>query len=325
MMFGARELRRFESLSEKEVLALAIGAEEEDGRIYRDIAERLRKDFEGTAAVFDEMAAEEDGHRKALLDMFKAKFGPHIPLVRRADVKGFMAQEPIWLADALNIERLWQLAERMEQQAGRFYILAAKRSQDVDVRKLLGDLAAEELKHERKAVSLQDATLTDDVKTAEKAASKKLFVLQVVQPGLAGLMDGSVSTLAPLFAAAFATQNTHETFVVGMAAAVGAGISMGLTEAFSDDGKISGRGSPWIRGVVCGLMTMIGGVGHALPYLIGNFGVATALAVMVVLVELVAIAWIRWKYMETSFWVAMIQVVLGGVLVLGAGMLLGAA
>ncbi|RYG61803.1 MAG: hypothetical protein EON60_02155, partial [Alphaproteobacteria bacterium] len=305
-------MRRFETLSEREVLALAIGAEEEDGRIYRDIAERLKTDFAATATVFAEMAAEEDGHRRALLGMFKKKFGDHIPLVRREDVRGFRKIEPVWLAQPLNAERLWRLAEEMEGQAGRFYMLAARRSQDVDVRKLLGDLAAAEMKHEQKAVRLQDANLTENAKHAEKAAEHKQFVLQIVQPGLAGLMDGSVSTLAPLFAAAFATGNTHETFLVGMAASVGAGISMGLTEAFSDDGKISGRGSPWIRGGVCGFMTMIGGIGHALPYLLGDFHAATALAIAVVLVELVAIAWIRWKYMESSFWVAVMQVFVGG-------------
>ena len=324
-MFGGRELRAFESLSEKEVLALAIGAEEEDGRIYRDIAEQLRGEFAATAAVFDEMAAEEDGHRRALLDVFKAKFGPHIPLVRRGDVKGFRKIEPVWLVQPLNVEKLWRLAEEMEGQAGRFYLLAAKRSQDVDVRRLLGDLAAAEQKHERKAVSLQDKNLTENAKDLEKAEAHKQFVLQIVQPGLAGLMDGSVSTLAPLFAAAFATQNNHETLMVGLAASVGAGISMGLTEAFSDDGKISGRGSPWIRGTVCGVMTMVGGIGHALPYLLSDFHAATTLAVAVVLIELIAIAWIRWKYMESSFFVAAIQVFLGGLLVLGAGILLGAA
>lgn len=324
-MFGTKGLRRFESLSEREVLALAIGAEEEDGRIYRDIAERLRGDFVATAAVFDEMAAEEDGHRRVLLDMYKKKFGAHIPLVRREDVGGFRKMDPVWLVEPLQVEKLWRLAEDMEGQAGRFYMLSAARSQDVDVRKLLGDLAAAEMKHEQKAVSLQDANLTENAKHTEKMAAHKQFVLQVVQPGLAGLMDGSVSTLAPLFAAAFATGNTHETFLVGMAASVGAGISMGLTEAFSDDGKISGRGSPWIRGGVCGVMTTLGGVGHALPYLLTDFKAATALAVAVVLVELVAIAWIRWKYMESSFWVAVMQVFVGGLLVLGAGILLGGA
>ena len=324
-MFGSRELRAFESLTEKEVLALAIGAEEEDGRIYRDIAEELRGEFAATAAVFDEMAEEEDGHRRALLDVFKKKFGDHIPLVRRGDVKGFRKFDAVWLAKPLNMEKLWKLAEDLEGQAGRFYLLAAQRSQDVAVRKLLGDLAAAEQKHERKAVSLQERNLTEDAKQAEKVEAHRQFVLQVVQPGLAGLMDGSVSTLAPLFAAAFATQSNHETLMVGLAASVGAGISMGLTEAFSDDGKISGRGSPWVRGTVCGFMTMIGGIGHALPYLLSDFHAATTLAVGVVLAELMAIAWIRWKYMDSSFWVAAIQVFLGGLLVLGAGILLGAA
>lgn len=324
-MFGTKGLRKFESLNEREVLALAIGAEEEDGRIYRDIAERLRGDFAATAAIFDEMAMEEDGHRQALLEVFRKKFGEHIPLVRRADVQGFMVSEPVWLGEPLQVEKLWQLAERMEAQAGRFYVLSAARSQDVTVRKLLGDLAVAEQAHENKAVSLQDATLTDDVKRADLMAAQKQFVLQVVQPGLAGLMDGSVSTLAPLFAAAFATHEVHQTLLVGLAAAVGAGISMGLTEAFSDDGKISGRGSPLIRGTVCGVMTMVGGVGHALPYLLGDFKVATALAALVVVVELVAIAWVRWKYMSTNFFVAVMQVVVGGLLVLGAGVVLGGA
>ncbi len=324
-MLNRRELRTFESLSEKEVLALAIGAEEQDAHIYRDMAEQLRGEFAATAKVFDAMAAEEDGHRRALLDVFKAKFGSHIPLVRREDVRGFMMMEPVWLAQPLNIEKIWDLAEQLEGQAARFYKLAAQRSQDVDVRKLLGDLAAAEQKHERKAMSLQERNLTEDAKQAEKVEAHKQFVLQVVQPGLAGLMDGSVSTLAPLFAAAFATQNNHETLMVGLAASVGAGISMGLTEAFSDDGKISGRGSPWLRGTVCGVMTTLGGVGHALPYLLSDFWAATSLAVVVVIVELMAIAWIRWKYMDSRFWVAVMQIFVGGLLVLGAGVLLGGA
>lgn len=316
-------LRQFESLSEREVLALAIGAEEEDGRIYRDIAERLKSDFAASAAVFEEMAAEEDGHRRALLDMFKSKFGNHIPLVRREDVRGFVKMEPLWLAPELNVERLWGMTERLEGQAQRFYLLAAARSQDVGIRKLLGDLAAAEQGHVHKAEELQEAHLTDDAKQGERHEARKQFVLQVVQPGLAGLMDGSVSTLAPLFAAAFATHSSHETLLVGLAASVGAGISMGLTEAFSDDGKISGRGSPWVRGVVCGLMTTLGGIGHALPYLLGNFGLATGLAALVVMCELVAIAWVKWTYMASGFWISVVQVVLGGLLVLGAGALLG--
>jgi len=324
-MFGSPPLRRFDSLSEREVLALAIGAEEEDGRIYRDIAERLKPAYPASAAVFADMAAEEDGHRRALLELFRAKFGEHIPLVRRDDVRGFEKTAPLWLAPELQVENLWRLAETMEGQAQRFYLLAAARSQDVGVRTLLGDLAAAEGKHAGKAEELQEAHLTDDARRAERISAQKSFVLQVVQPGLAGLMDGSVSTLAPLFAAAFATQSPHETLMVGLAASVGAGISMGLTEAFSDDGKISGRGSPWLRGTVCGVMTTLGGVGHALPFLIPHFGAATAMAVAVVLVELLVIAWIRWKYMDTHFWGSVVQVVVGGVLVLAAGMLLGAA
>jgi len=322
-MFGSGGRRRFESLSEREVLALAIGAEEEDGRIYRDIAERLRGDYAASAKVFEDMAGEEDGHRKVLLALYQKMFGNHIPLVKREDVRGFMDIAPLWLAPELNVEKLWGLAETMEGQAQRFYLLAAARSQHVEIRKLLGDLAAAEGKHAAKAGELQETHLTDDARRAEEAAARRQFVLHIVQPGLAGLMDGSVSTLAPLFAAAFATHVPWETFLVGLAASVGAGISMGLTEAFSDDGKISGRGSPWMRGAVCGVMTTLGGIGHALPFLIPQFGVAVGLACAVVLVELVAIAWIRWRFMDSGFFVSVVQVVLGGLLVLGAGVLLG--
>lgn len=323
-MFGKRK-RSFGSLSEREILALAIGAEEEDGRLYRDMAERVRGDFAATAKVFEEMAAEEDEHRRMLLDMYKGKFGSHIPLVRRDDVSGFARAEPVWLMEPVNVERLWKMSGEVEAQNRRFYQAAAARSQDVGVRKLLGDLAAAEADHAEKAKDLQAEVLHEDVKTVERAAAHRQFVLQVVQPGLAGLMDGSVSTLAPLFAAAFATHSSHETLLVGLAASVGAGISMGLTEGLSDDGKISGRGSPWLRGAVCGVMTMVGGLGHALPYLLPTFDAATMLALAVVVAELLAIAWIRWKYMDSSFWVAVVQVVLGGALVVAAGMALGAA
>lgn len=316
--------RRFESLSEREILALAITNEEEDGRIYRDIAARLNAEFPTTAKIFAEMAAEEEEHRRLLLDMYKLKFGEHIPLIRRADVSGFIPPAPVWLSEPLNVEKLWPMAEEVEGQNRRFYQLAASRSQDASIRKLLGDLAAAEAAHASTAQELQESLLTEDVKGSEKQAAHKQFVLQVVQPGLAGLMDGSVSTLAPLFAAAFATGSSHATLMVGLAAAVGAGISMGLTEGMSDDGKISGRGSPWLRGTVCGVMTTVGGVGHALPYLLTNVNVATGLAVLVVAVELVAIAWIRWKYMDSPFWRAIVQVVLGGALVVLAGVLLGA-
>jgi rubrerythrin len=316
--------RRFESLSEREVLALAIGAEEEDGRIYRDMAEAVKGSYPYTAKVFADMAAEEDDHRKRLLEVFKKKFGSHIPLVRREDVSGFSRPSLPWGTD-MNVEALWKMAEEVEGQNRRFYQLAAAQSQDVAVRKLLGDLAVAEAGHAETAKELQEEHLTKHAKKGEKAEAHKQFVLQIIQPGLAGLMDGSVSTLAPLFAAAFATQNTHETFVVGLAASVGAGISMGLTEALADDGKISGRGSPWVRGLACGIMTTVGGVGHALPYLLPDFWLATTLAIAVVVVELLAIAWIQWKYMQNSFWVSVLQIVVGGALVVAAGMLLGGA
>ena len=150
-------------------------------------------------------------------------------------------------------------------------------------------------------------------------------MLTWVQPGLAGLMDGSVSTLAPIFAAAFATGDTWQTFLVGLAASVGAGISMGFTEAASDDGSISGRGSPAKRGVASGVMTAVGGLGHALPYLIPDFWTATIIAMAVVFVELWAIAWVQNRYMETPFWRAALQVVLGGALVFASGILIGSA
>lgn len=322
-MFSFSAKRRLESLSEAEVLALAIGAEEEDGRIYRDIAHRLDNDFAATAKVFATMAEEEEGHRRALLTLFRLKFGEHIPLVRREDVAGFTRPEPLWLAPELNPETLWELAEHMEIQAGRFYQLAAARSTDVAIRKLLGDLAAAELGHQRRAEGLQTAHITDDAKHAERAAAQQRLILQVVQPGLAGLVDGSVSTLAPLFAAAMATQNSHAALMVGLAASVGAGISMGLTEGMSDDGRISGRGSPWLRGSVCGLATVIGGLGHTLPYLIADFWLATAVAMGVVAVELAAIAYIRWHYMRSPLLSTLVQVVIGGILVVAVGLLLG--
>lgn len=317
--------RKFDNLSEKEILALAIGAEEEDARLYRDMAERVREGYASTAKVFDEMAAEEDDHRRLLLDMFASRFGNHIPLIRREDVQGFLRAEPVWLMEPLKVEKLWEVSEQIEAQNQRFYHLAASRSTDAGVRKLLGDLAAAEQGHAHTAADLQANVLHEDAKEQEREAAHKQFVLTYIQPGLAGLMDGSVSTLAPLFAAAMATQSSHETLVVGLAASVGAGISMGLTEALSDDGKISGRGSPWLRGVACGVMTMVGGLGHALPYLLTDFHMATGLAMLVVVVELLVIAYIQWKYMQSGFWTSVVQVLLGGVLVVAAGLLLGGA
>src|SRR5262249_16741840 len=148
-------------------------------------------------------------------------------------------------------------------------------------------------------------------------------VLQIVQPGLAGLMDGSVSTLAPVFAAAFATHDTWAAFVVGLAASVGAGISMGFAEALSDDGSLTGRGYPWLRGLVCGLMTTLGGIGHTLPYLLERFTLATTIAVAVVLVELSIITWVRHRYMETPIFSAAVQVALRGPVVFFTGVVIG--
>ncbi len=318
-------LKRYSDLSEPEVLALAITNEEEDARIYLNFASKLRPLYPNSAKVFEEMAAEEQGHRHMLLEMFEAKFGKEMPHITRQDVRGFLKRRPIWLADGLRLDAARSQAEIMELEASRFYASAAERARDTDVRKLLADLAEIESKHESLAAKLGETTLTVDVRAEEEATKKRLFVLQIVQPGLAGLIDGSVSTLAPIFAAAFATHNSWDAFLVGLAASIGAGISMGLTEALSDDGEITGRGHPWIRGVVCGLMTTLGGLGHTLPYMIKDFWTATAIAGVVVAVELAAIAYIRWKYMETPFTSALVQVVLGGILVLLTGIFIGSS
>ncbi|MCU0885529.1 MAG: rubrerythrin [Beijerinckiaceae bacterium] len=318
-------LKRFDELTEPEVLALAIANEEEDSRIYLTFANRLRPQFPGSAKVFEDMAVEEQGHRHSLLALYERKFGKDMPYITRADVRGFLKRRPVWLMEGLRLDVARRQAEMMEFEASQFYAKSAERARDVDVRKLLGDLAEIEKKHESLAAKLGEAVLTTDVKAEEEATRKRLLVLQVVQPGLAGLIDGSVSTLAPIFAAAFATQNTWETFLIGLAASIGAGISMGLTEAMSDDGAITGRGSPWLRGVVCGVMTAVGGLGHTLPYLIPDFWTATAVAGVIVIIELWAIAWIRWKYMETPFGRAVVQIVLGGLLVLATGIFIGAS
>lgn len=315
--------RQFRDLSEREVLALAISSEEDDARIYRSYAERLRADYPDTAALFDGMATEEDGHRRRLIDLHSARFGDVIPLIRREHVAGYYARCPVWLIENLGIDRIRAEAEGMEREAEAFYLKAAQRSTDAATRKLLGDLAAAEAGHQAVAGDLESRHLAGDAKAAEARTSHRQFVLTWVQPGLAGLMDGSVSTLAPIFATAFATQDTWTTFQVGLAASIGAGISMGFTEAASDDGELSGRGSPVKRGVSSGVMTTVGGLGHALPYLITDFWTATVIAIAVVFVELWAIAWIQNRYMETPFFRAALQVVLGGALVLAAGVLIG--
>ena len=322
MRFFAQR-RHFKDLSEQEIIALAISSEEDDGRIYRSYAERLRADFPDTAKIFDGMAEEEDEHRRRLIELHRERFGEVIPLIRREHVAGYYARRPVWLVENLGIERIREEAAMMERDAERFYLAAAQNSTDAATRKLLGDLAAAEAGHQDKAEHLTEANLGEEQLDAEKETAKRQFVLTWVQPGLAGLMDGSVSTLAPIFATAFATQDTWTTFLVGLAASVGAGISMGFTEAASDDGQLSGRGSPFKRGISSGVMTAVGGLGHALPYLIPHFWTATLTAFVVVFVELWAIAWIQNKYMETPFFRAAFQVVLGGALVFAAGVLIG--
>jgi rubrerythrin len=318
-------MRAFSSLSEQEILALAISLEEEDARIYDDFADGLQNDFPATAELLKEMRKEEDGHRHRLIELHRQKFGEHIPLIRRQDIKGFAQRNPIWLARPLRIEAVRRQIEMMELETKRVYEKAIEKSTDAGIRQLLGDLAEEERKHYTLAEDLENSQRASGALDEEEATRHRLFLLQVVQPGLAGLMDGSVSTLAPLFAAAFATKDTWNTFLVGLAAAVGAGISMGFAEALSDDGSLTGRGRPLIRGIVCGLMTAVGGLGHTLPYLIPNFFTATAVAVAVVIVELGVISWIRNRYMDTPLTSAVFQVVVGGVLVFLAGILIGSA
>ena len=318
-------MRKFDSLSEREILALAISLEEEDERIYADYAEGLRQDFPASAAVFDGMREEESGHRRRLIELFRKKFGDHIPLIRRHDVKGFLTRQPVWLTQPLRLDVIRNQVSTMEAESRRFYERASARSRDAATRQLLDDLVQEERTHEKKAGALEEDKLKPEVKLTEDAANRKLFLLQIVQPGLAGLMDGSVSTLAPVFAAALATHSSWDAFRVGLAASIGAGISMGFAEALSDDGSLTGRGHPWVRGGVCGLMTALGGIGHTLPFLFPDFRAAMTAAVAVVIVELAIISWIRHKYMDSPLFSAAVQVGLGGLLVFGAGVLIGSS
>ncbi len=318
-------MKRFADLTEQEILALAITNEDEDSRIYRGFSEGLRAQYPASAKVFDEMAEEEVHHRTMLFDLYRGKFGEYLPLIRRQDVKGFIQKPALWLLQPLGLEDVRKYAENMEFEAERFYRKAAETTRDASTRKLLLELAEAEAEHESLAQKLGEQILTRTARAKEDETARRMFLLQYVQPGLAGLMDGSVSTLAPVFAAAFATHNTWETFLVGMAASVGAGISMGFAEAASDDGSLTGRGTPWVRGTVCGVMTTIGGVGHTLPYLIPDFWLATFLAVIVVGIELVAISYIRYRYMDTPFLSAAFQVMVGGALVFLAGIFIGSA
>jgi rubrerythrin len=318
-------MRDFQSLSEQEILALAISLEEEDERIYADFAEGLRESFPASAAVFDGMRKEESGHRRRLMTLYQEHFGDHIPLVRRQDVRGFVNRRPVWLVRPLGLDKVRNQAAAMEVETRRFYEKSAARTRNPRIRQLLDDLALEERHHENLAEELGEQTLRGGAKEQEDEANRRLFVLQIIQPGLAGLMDGSVSTLAPVFAAALATQKPFDAFLVGLAASVGAGISMGFAEALSDDGTLTGRGHPWVRGAICGLMTAIGGIGHTLPFLIPDFRVAMTAAVAVVIAELATISWVRHRYMETPPLSAALQVGLGGALVFLTGILIGSS
>jgi erythrin-vacuolar iron transport family protein len=317
--------KQIRDLTEPEILALAISLEEEDSRIYGEFADGLRERYPQSALMFDEMQKEETEHHARLLDIFRQRFGTHIPLIRRHDVKGFVQRRPVWRVRPLGLDVVRKQAATMELETRRFYERAIERIADTSIRKLLGELAATERQHYALATTLEEQLLTPDIRRAEDEAARQLFVLQIVQPGLAGLMDGSVSTLAPLFAAAFATRSSHDAFIVGLAASIGAGISMGFAEALSDDGELTGRGHPWIRGVVCGLMTTAGGLGHTVPFLVPNFTVALLLAIAVVIAELFTISWIRHRYMDTPWVSATVQVVVGGLLVFAAGWLIGSA
>jgi rubrerythrin len=317
--------KKFKALTEREILALAIQNEEEDGRIYGEFADALRESYPATADMFEEMRAEEAGHRDRLFQEFRGRFGEHIPPIRREDVKGFLQRRPLWLVRPLGVNAARKHAQVMEMEAVRFYQRAANRVTHAGTRELLNKLADEERKHTETAGNLQEKHLTENARAAEAESDKKLFLLQVIQPGLAGLMDGSVSTLAPLFAAAYASHKTWEAFLVGMAASLGAGISMAFAEGLSDDGSLTGRGSPWIRGLVTGAMTTAGGLGHTLPFLIHDFRTAMTVAMIVVGVELGTISFVRHKYMDTPFLQAAFQVVVGGVLVFVTGILIGSS
>jgi rubrerythrin len=318
-------MRRFSDLTEQEVLALAISNEEEDGRLYADFAQSLRETYPDSARVFDDMAAEESEHRRSLIDLYVTRFGKTIPPIRRQDVRGAPTYQSAWQLLPRGIDAIRRQARQMEADASRFYLQAAARATAADARKLLGDLAAAEMEHVQVAGRLEDHHMAGGARGREDADARKRFVLQVIQPGLVGLMDGSVSTLAPVFAAAFATHNSHNALLVGLAASIGAGISMGFAEALADDGKLSGRGAPLLRGLVCGLMTMAGGLGHTLPYIIPSFWTATVVAMIVVVLELAAIAYIQFRYMDTPIIPAVSKVMLGGALVLAAGILIGSS
>ena len=318
-------MRAFSELSEREILALAISNEEEDGRTYADLAYDFREEYPATARIFVDMAQEENEHRRQLIDLFVSRFGDHIPMIRRQDFGGTTPRRPAWQLRTQGIDAIRNYVRRIEQESRKFYQQAADRTTDAAIRKLLGDLAAAEAAHETSADIIERKNLPNNVRESEDDGAKRRFILQIIQPGLVGLMDGSVSTLAPVFAAAFASHQSRDAFIVGLAASLGAGISMGFAEALADDGKLSGRGTPWLRGLACGLMTIAGGIGHTLPFLIADFWMALTLSAAVVVVELLTIAWIQWKYMDTPPVMAGAKVMLGGALVLAVGVLIGSS
>ncbi len=317
--------KRFKDLSEKEILALAIQLEEEDGRVYSDFAEGLRDTYPSTAKMFEDMQAEESRHRQSLIDLYQQRFGIHIPLIRRQDVKGFVERRPEWLVRPLGLNKVREQAEIMELETQRFYERALQYISDASTRKLLGDLAEVERQHYAAAESIEEKQAASGARTEEDTSQKRLFMLQIVQPGLAGLMDGSVSTLAPIFAAALATHKTWDAFLVGLAASLGAGISMAFAEALSDDGSLTGRGKPLLRGVVTGSMTTLGGLGHTLPFLISDFRIAFTAAVVVVIIELGIISFVRHRYMDMPIVSSAVQVIVGGGLVFAVGILIGSS
>ena len=312
-------MRSFQSLDQREILALAVALEEEDAHIFDEFADGLRERFPEQAEKFRQLGRQEDTHRHRLLDLYRARFGDHIPLIRREDVRGFVKRQPFWRMRPLSLKAAQKQAELIEMETKQFYEVAARQTTDVGIRQLLGDLAEEERDHVEVAGHMTEAELSG----SEVARAKRLFALQIVQPGLQGLMDGSISTLAPLFAAALATHKSWPTFLVGLAASLGAGISMGFAEALSDDGTLTGRGHPWTRGFVCGMMTALGGLGHTMPYLIDNVRTATGIAICVVCVELGVISWVRHRFLDTPLSSAILQVGLGGFLVFLVGVIIG--
>jgi len=315
----------FSLLTEQEILALAISLEEEDGRIYADFAARFKAAYPSTAEAILKIEREESEHRQRLIDRYRARFGDHIPLIHRSDVSGFLRRRPVWLRKVLTIAQVRSQIDSMEIESRAFYEAAAARTTDAETRRLLGDLAQAEIEHSSEAKRLETEQVATGAREEEDRSQRRMFVLQIVQPGLAGLMDGSVSTLAPLFAAAFATHSSHDALLVGLASSVGAGISMAFAEALSDDGALSGRGHPLIRGAASGVMTTIGGLGHTLPFIASDFHLAFTVSVAVVMAELVAISWIRHHFMDTPFLSAAFQVIVGGLLVFIAGMLIGSS